>query len=66
VRRALQREPADGASHDALAKQAHSAAQRRSRSDRSTAARKAARTKGPAARSAAARKAADTRAEHRS
>ena len=58
---ALQREPRSAASKEALATQAHSAATRRSRSERSASARKAVRTKGPAKRSAAARKAARTR-----
>ena len=66
VSRALQREPESGASHDALARQARSAAGRRTHAERSAAARRAVRTKGPAARSAAARKAAHTRAAHRS
>jgi hypothetical protein len=64
TRRALKREGRSAASHLALAKQAHSAARRRTRAQRSAAARRAARTKGPAARSAAARKAARTRAAH--
>jgi len=62
---ALQREGHGAASRGALAKQARSAAKRRSPSDRSAAARKAAQTKGPAGRSAAARKGARTRAAHR-
>ena len=45
-------------------KQAHSAAGRRSSSQRSASARRAVRTKGPAERSAAARKAARTREVH--
>jgi Family of unknown function (DUF6496) len=60
---ALKREDRSAASKEALAKQARSAARRRSASERSAAARKAARTKGPAERSAAARKAARTRAQ---
>jgi hypothetical protein len=58
---ALKRESTSPASHGALAKQARSAARRRSAGARSAAARKAARTKGPAARHAAARRAARTR-----
>jgi hypothetical protein len=63
---ALKREGVSAASHRALARQASGAARRRSRSERSTAARKAARTKGSAGRSAAARKAARTREAHAS
>lgn len=58
----LKREPHRAASHEALSRQAHSAASKRSAEDRSAAARKAAKTKGPAERSAAAKKAARTRA----
>ena len=66
VAHALQREGTAAASRAALARQARSAANRRSHSQRSAAAQKAARTKGPATRSAAARKAARTRhAGHR-
>jgi hypothetical protein len=61
---ALKREGHAAASPRALAKQARSAAARRTRSQRSAAARKAVRTKGPAERSAAARKAARTREMH--
>ena len=61
---ALKREGHAAASPKALAKQASSAAKKRTATERSAAARKAARTKGPAKRSAAARKAARTRAEH--
>jgi len=61
--RALQREGRSAASPGSLAKQAHSAARRRTKADRSAAAKKAARTKGPAERSAASRRAAHTRAE---
>src|SRR5438477_5814648 len=46
--RALKREPTTIASHEALSKQAHSAAMKRSASDRSAAARKASKTKGHA------------------
>ncbi|HMF10556.1 MAG TPA: transcription elongation factor, partial [Thermoanaerobaculia bacterium] len=63
---ALRREDYRAASRGALARQAHSAATRRTRRERSAAGRKAARTKGPAGRSAAARKAARTRKAHRS
>jgi hypothetical protein len=62
--RALRREGRSAASHRALSRQAHAAARRRTRNDRSAAARKAVRTKGPAVRSTAARKAARTRAAH--
>ena len=64
VTKALQREPHAAASPQALARQARSAAKKRTASERSAAARKAVRTKGPEARSAAARKAARTRARH--
>jgi hypothetical protein len=63
---ALRREPRSAASTRSLSRQAHAAARRRTRSDRSAAARKAARTKGSAGRSAAARKAARTRHASRS
>jgi hypothetical protein len=66
VSKALRREGHSAASPKALAKQARSAARRRSAAERSAAARKAARTKGPTERSAAARKAARTRARGRS
>jgi hypothetical protein len=59
---ALKHEGHAAASKSALARQAKSAAQKRSAGERSAAARKAARTKGPVARRAAARKAARTRA----
>ena len=58
---ALKREGRSAVSHDALARQAHRAAGKRTAAQRSAAARKAARTKGPARRHAAARKAAHTR-----
>lgn len=61
---ALKHEGHAAASPKALAKQARSAAKKRTATERSAAARKAARTKGPAKRSAAARKAARTRAAH--
>jgi len=63
TRNALKREPHSAASHTALAKQARSAAKKRTAAERSASARKAAKTKGPAERSAAARKAARTRAK---
>jgi hypothetical protein len=62
VTAALKREGHSAASKRALSKQAHKAATRRSRGERSAAARKAVKTKGAAGRSAAARKAARTRA----
>jgi uncharacterized protein DUF6496 len=62
---ALKREAHTAASKKSLAKQAKSAARRRSAADRSAAARKAAKTKGVAGRSAAARKAARTRMHRR-
>jgi hypothetical protein len=61
TKRALKREARSAGSHRALARQAHAAARRRTRSDRSAAAKKAVRTKGAVGRSAAARKAARTR-----
>lgn len=61
VEAALRREPRTAASKAALARQAKSAARKRTKAQRSAAARKAARTKGPQERSAAARKAARTR-----
>ena len=64
TKRALKREGRAAVSKKALAKQGRSAAARRSKSERSAAARKAVRTKGPATRSAAARKAARTRAKN--
>jgi hypothetical protein len=64
VRRALKREGRRAASRKALARQAKSAARRRSHRARSNAARRAARTKGPRLRRAAARKAARTRQRH--
>lgn len=65
VKGVLKRESRKAASPDALSRQAHSAASRRTHAERSASARKAARTKGPAERSAAARKAARTRAQGR-
>jgi hypothetical protein len=58
----LRRESGEGASSEAMSKQAKSAASRRTSASRSEAARKAAQTKGAAGRSAAAKKAAQTRA----
>ena len=63
--KALKKEGTKAASHEALSKQARSAASNRSAAERSAAAKQAARTKGPAKRSAAARKAARTRAKSR-
>ncbi|HEY2586301.1 MAG TPA: DUF6496 domain-containing protein [Tepidisphaeraceae bacterium] len=65
ITRALKREGRGAASHKALARQAHTAAGKRTASARSASAKRAARTKGPAERSAAARKAARTRARSR-
>lgn len=59
--RALKREPQQSASRRSLSGQAHAAAGRRSKTQRSAAARHAARTKGKTERSAAARKSARTR-----
>ena len=61
VKNALKREPTSTVSHEALSRQAKSAAKRRTAANRSAAARKAARTKGTAGRAAAARRAARTR-----
>jgi hypothetical protein len=58
----LEREGRSAASPQALARQARSAARRRSAASRSASAKKAVRTKGPARRRAAAKKAARTRA----
>ena len=63
--RVLEKEGHAAASKVALARQARSAAKRRTAAERSSAARKAVRTKGPVERSAAARKAARTRARKR-
>jgi hypothetical protein len=62
VMAALEREPYDTTSHDALSRQARSAAKKRRPEERSAAARKASRTKGATTRRAAAKKAARTRA----
>ncbi len=59
---ALEREGSAAASPRALSRQAHSAASRRSPTERSAAAERAARTKGPTRRKTAAKKAARTRA----
>jgi hypothetical protein len=59
--KALKKEPRSSVSHKALSKQARTAAAKRSRSDRSAAAKKAAKTKGPRERKQAAKKAARTR-----
>jgi hypothetical protein len=61
----LKREGRSAGSRPALARQARSAARRRSAASRSASAKKAARTKGPARRRAAARKGARTRARRR-
>jgi hypothetical protein len=50
TRRALQREGGAAASHDALARHAHTAAAKRTKSERSAAAKKAARTRKRRAR----------------
>ncbi len=62
---ALKREGRGAASKTGLARQARSAAKRRTAAQRSAAARKAAATQGRSGRSAAARKAARTRAKRR-
>jgi len=64
MRQALKREPRSVASHKALARQARTAARRRSAADRRRAAQKAVRTKGPRERRAAAKQAARTRKRH--
>src|SRR5438874_5608305 len=56
IGRALKREPHGAASRQALARQARTAARRRSPASRRAAAQKAVRTKGPQVRRAAARK----------
>ncbi|HVX11474.1 MAG TPA: DUF6496 domain-containing protein [Pirellulales bacterium] len=66
IENALKRENKTAASHEALSKQARSAARGRTAAERSAAAQKAVRTKGKAGRSRAARKAARTRAAHAS
>jgi hypothetical protein len=62
VTNALKREGSQAASHQALSRQAHDSAERRTTEERSAAARKAIRTKGSADLRQAARKAARTRA----
>jgi hypothetical protein len=61
TRAALERMGHESASPSALRRQTKSAARRRTKSERSAAARKASRTKGPTERRASARKAARTR-----
>ena len=61
VSKVLEREPRSTASRSALARQAKGAAARRSKSNRSAAARKAVRTKGATERRAAAGKAVRTK-----
>jgi len=63
IEQALKREGKGAASHEALSRQAHTAATRRSAASRHDAAMKAVRTKGPAGRHRAAVKAARTRSE---
>ena len=65
VSRTLKQEPRSSVSHKALSRQAHSAAGRRTATQRSAAAKKAAKTKGARGRSVAARKAARTKARRR-
>jgi hypothetical protein len=62
--RALKKEGRGSVSRTALSRQAHEAAMRRTRGQRSAAARQAVRTKGPRERSLAAKKAARTRTAH--
>lgn len=66
IRKALKREPHSAATRNALAKQAKSAARRRSPTARRAAANHAAETKGPARRRTAAQKAARTRQRQQS
>lgn len=65
VASALKREGRQAASKQALARQARTAARKRSSAARKASARKAVRTKGPALRRAAARKAAQARQSRR-
>ena len=65
IARALRREPRGTTSRRALARQAHRAAQRRSRASRHRSAMKAVRAKGPSLLRGAARKAARTRQARR-
>jgi hypothetical protein len=60
---ALKKEGTEAASSEALSRQTRSAAQKRSATDRSAAAKQAVKTKGPRERSEAAKKAARTRAQ---
>ena len=62
ARRVLEREGSAAASTTALSRHAHAAADAKTASERSAAAREAVKTKGAAKRSAAARKGARTRA----
>jgi hypothetical protein len=61
TKKALKREGSSAASHQALSRQAKTAARKRTAGAKSAAAKKAVRTKGAAGRSAAAKKAAATR-----
>jgi len=65
IRQALKREGRSAASTTALARQAKTAARRRSATARKASARKAVRTNGPRVRREAARKAARTRQKRR-
>src|SRR5258708_7549213 len=64
IHQALEREATSTVSHEALSRQTHTAAQKRSAKARSAAAEKAVRTKGHQEMVRAARKAAKTRATH--
>ena len=64
--RALKQESLAAASLTALSRQAHSAAKKRTASERSASAQKAVETKGPRKRSEVAKKAARTRAHKKS
>jgi hypothetical protein len=59
----LKDEPRRAVSHTALSRQAHAAAKKRTKKERSASAKKAVRIKGPRKRRQAARKAARTRAK---
>jgi len=63
ITKALQREGTNAASHAALSRQAKSAANKKTASERSAIAKKAADSRSPAERSASAKKAAQTRKE---
>jgi hypothetical protein len=65
ISRVLKREGHRAASHEALSRQARSAARKRSPAERSASARKGQRKRSAAERSASARKAARTRARSR-